>query len=327
LRANRLCLAVRKPYGFITDRVRNNPRACPILKPHFLALGASFVQYLEKSLSSKEELKKLIQDRGVSSTDMEVVLSSSDHNHGPSKTEQPRRVIPARTYQPYATTYLETPLWSLILEPLCLTCLQPVLRALYQLRALLAPPMRVTLVPRILAGILPSSVAYATVGDFILLTPLVVFFLRGIHYTFVAPSLNLSGTMAAYCLYCTYVTAAKSNSPFSFFLGIPYERLIGLHAASAVAAVLLGGFHGYVAFHYGGDDDGDSPYSEAAALSDETLEPNLWKFLLDGTSNLTGTILLASMTALVLMSTVSILRRYAFNLWYCAHLLLGLAVW
>jgi len=251
---------------------------------------------------------------------------SSDNGTSPTPMN-PCRVIPPRSYRAYATTYLETPLWSLIFEPLCFHSLQPVFRVFCQLRGFLAPPMRATVVPRILAGLFPASIAYATVGDLVLLTPVVVFFLRGIHYTFVAPSLNLSGTMSAYCLYVTYVTASKSNSPFSFFLGIPYERLIGLHWISAISAGILGGFHGYVAYNYGGDDDGDSKYSQAAALStEETMEANLWKFLLDGSSNLTGTVLLASIMTILLMSTCSILRRYAFNLWYYAHIFFGLAV-
>jgi predicted ferric reductase len=180
--------------------------------------------------------------------------------------------------------------------------------------------------PRFLARFLPVSIAFTTVGDLVLLAPLLIFVLRGIHYTFVAPSLNLSGSMAAYCVYFTYVTASKSNSPFSFFLGIPYERLIGLHFMSAVCAGVLGGFHGYVAYNYGGDDDGDSKYSKAAALGDPKLEPNTWKFLWDGESNVTGTVLLGSMIAMVLLSSFSILRRYLFNIWYYLHILLGVAV-
>ncbi|MFM6025438.1 MAG: hypothetical protein ACKPER_21355, partial [Dolichospermum sp.] len=62
---------------------------------------------------------------------------------------------------------------------------------------------------------------------------------------FVTPSIEMSGTMATCAMYYTFVTASKANSPFSFFLGIPYERLIGLHWISGLTAVALGFCHGY----------------------------------------------------------------------------------
>ena len=237
--------------------------------------------------------------------------------------------IPPRTYQPYATTYLETPLWSRILEPLCLSCLQPLLRALYAFRGFVAPPFRTPILPRCLAGLLrhhsfTSALANTTVGDLVLWTPLLVFVLRGIHYTVAAPSLKLSGQMASYCLYAVYLSASKSNAPLSFFLGISYERLIGLHSLAAVCAAGLSACHGYVAYHYG-----DSPYSQAAAAvgsNPEAAAPNVWKFLWNGQAYWSGTILISSILAMTVLSLVTFIRRYAYSLWYYSHILLGLAV-
>lgn len=173
----------------------------------------------------------------------------SDDNASASLPPQ-GSTIPPRSYKPYSKAYLETPLWSLILRPLCLDCIEPVLMRLYQLRAFISTPMSTKVIPRVIAKVLPNRIAFITVGDLILLVPLLVFFLRGLHYTFVSPALDLSGYMAASCLYYTFITASKSNSPFSFFLGIPYERLIGLHWASAFCAAFLSCCHGYVAYNY-----------------------------------------------------------------------------
>ena len=290
----------------------------------------------EPKQSFEVRLNDVKDDKDKNNANNVVVTAvNDDDNENIPKRSSGVHVIPSRTYKPYSTTYLETPLWSLTLEPLCFRCLEPILQKLYQLRNLLSPPMRVTVIPRILAGFLPKSApgAFLTVGDLVLVTPLLVFFLRGIHYTFVTPSLDLSGYMAAYSLFFSYITASKSNSPFSFFLGIPYERLIGLHFCAAICAGILGGFHGYVAYNFGGDDDGDSKYSKAAeavAAADETIDttltPNLSKFLFDGKTNWTGTILMASMVSIILLSMLSKLRRYFFNLWYVCHVVFGITV-
>jgi len=124
---------------------------------------------------------------------------------------------------------------------------------LHDLRILLASCMRTTAIPRILYAAVPNAIAFTTVGDLVLLVPLLVASFRGIHSTFVNPDVSVSGAMATYAMYYAFVTASKSNSPFSFFFEIPYERLIGLHWASGLAAVALGFCHGYVAYRHAVD--------------------------------------------------------------------------
>ncbi|KAL3917743.1 MAG: hypothetical protein SGILL_004569 [Bacillariaceae sp.] len=190
--------------------------------------------------------------------------------------------------------------------------------------------MRMPVIPRRLrlaAGILPASIADTTVGDLLLLTPILVFLLRGAHFTFSVPSLNASGYQATYCIFAAYITASKSNNLFTWLFGIPYERLVWLHQVASVAAAVLGGFHGYVSYNFGGDDDGDSVYSKAHAHSGETgTPPNLIKFLFDGQTNWSGTILLGAIIATVLLSGIAVVRRYAFNLWYLGHIVFGVTI-
>lgn len=182
--------------------------------------------------------------------------------------------------------------------------------------------MRINIVPNFIAGFLPAHLATTAVGDLVLLVPILVFILRGAHYTFISPSLELSGYMSAYCIFAAYLTASKSNSLFTWLFGIPYERLIGLHWFSSVAGVVLGAFHCYVSYVFGGDDNGDSRFSLAFAGG----TPNFGKFLFDGVNNWSGTILLDAMAAMVFMSFFQFLRRYAFNIWYILHIVFGMLI-
>ncbi|CAJ1939033.1 unnamed protein product [Cylindrotheca closterium] len=240
-------------------------------------------------------------------------------NDAASTTQQ--HVIPTRTYKPHQTTSLESPLLHLILQP-CLSFLQPLLASLYRLRGILAHPTRINVVPDFMAGFLPAHLASTAVGDLILLVPILTFILRGAHYTFVSPSLELGGYMSAYCIFVAYLTASKSNSLFTWLFGIPYERLIGLHWFASVSGVVLGAFHCYVSYAFGGDDDGDSRFSKAFVGG----TPNLGRFLFDGVNNSSGTILLTSMGGMVLMSFFQFLRRYAFNIWYLLHVVFGILI-
>lgn len=187
---------------------------------------------------------------------------------------------------------------------------------------MLANPMRIHIFPNAIARYLPASIGSTAVGDLILLVPIMVFILRGSHYTFIEPSLERSGYMSAYCIFAAYLSANKSNSLFTWLFGIPYERLVDLHWFSSVSGVVLGAFHCYVSYVFGGDDNGDSRFSKAFVGG----TPNFGKFLFDGVNNWSGTILLDAMAAMVLMSFFQFLRRHAFNIWYFLHMIFGVTI-
>lgn len=199
------------------------------------------------------------------------------------------------------------------------------LRGLYSVRSkFMLPVMQIPVLPRCLRAnmaALPMSIpAFATVGDLLLTLPLIIFFVKGYHNTFVVPSLDLSGKEATNAIYWAFLTATKSNSIFSLLLGIPFERMIPLHQFSALLAVVLGCFHVKVAYQYGGDDDGDSKHADFGE------DPNPILFLGDGSTNLSGTILLLALGALVSMSVFAKFRRLFFRLWYASHMVLGVLV-
>lgn len=56
------------------------------------------------------------------------------------------------------------------------------------------------------------------------------------------------------------------------------------------------------------------------------MEASWWKFLWDGRSNWSGTLLISSIMGMVLLSSFPILRRMFFNMWYYLHILLGVTV-
>ena len=221
-------------------------------------------------------------------------------------------------FKPYVGTTLNAPFFHVILQPL-LPVLQPFLTAFFKLRWLLSRPMELRIFPSWfpnihLAGI--KSLPYVTVGELLLLLPLLVLVFAGYHHSFVAPNVKNSGKMSAYAIYATFLTANKANSLFAFLLGIPFERMIPYHRCTSIVAVVLGIFHTYAAFfNYG-----------AASHSNIGKDPNLAAFLFELKINATGSILLLSMTALVVSSLFPIIRRYYFDIWLWGHFILAIAV-
>lgn len=225
-----------------------------------------------------------------------------------------------RSFKAYETSTLESPLLHMIVEPfLVWSPLRSLLAFIYRIRWLLSYPMSTRLVPRWMA-VIPLQIRNITVGQLLLGVPLIVFFLKGFHTTFHTPNVSENGRMATYCTYWAFLTANKSNSVFSFLLGIPYERMIPLHQVSALMAVILGCFHAYVAYVYGGDDDGDSEHAEFGS------NPALGKFLFDGRTNRSGSLVLGALLALLVLSWFAVVRRFLFNLWYVSHIVCGITV-
>ena len=240
-----------------------------------------------------------------------------------------------KSFQPYKSATLDTPLVHLIVEPL-LPLLRPVLKCIFSIRWQLCRPLQVRVIPNFVPLIeLPlfQDLTYLTYGQLLLALPLLVFAISGYYFTFVVPDVLHSGEYASYAIYCTFLTANKTNSIFSFLLGIPFERMIPFHNASALITVILAGFHGYVGYVYGGgggNANANGGGRHLVVVTDVTNNsqygllgntPNLGLYLLDGTTNMSGTLLFASISVLVLTSVFPWLRRQFFNFWLWIHLL------
>ena len=153
--------------------------------------------------------------------------------------------------------------------------------------------------------------------------------------------------MAALPLLPIFLTANKTNSLITFVLGIPYERMIIWHKLWAMTAVAAGGLHLYCAYYLGQNHDrrllldsiststndytgsisderylsGDSGESHFSIHGLNSGTPNFLKFTLDGDTNTTGAITLLTMAILVVTSSITSIRRFAFELWYIPHII------
>ena len=150
--------------------------------------------------------------------------------------------------------------------------------------------------------------------------------------------LEIPGFVAGMPLAFMYLTASRTNSLFSFLLGIPFERMIFYHKVSAYVSFVSGALHAYVAYAveeafddrrrlftdvethremYSGDS-GDFNEGNNYALFGP--EPNLYKFATTGNTNLSGTMIILSY-AIIFMTSYVFVRRVAFEFFLFMHLI------
>lgn len=151
-----------------------------------------------------------------------------------------------------------------------------------------------------------------TIGELLLLLPILVLGIQGYHYSFVAPNVETSGNFASYVIFLTYATANKSNSVFSFMFGIPFERMIPFHYVASVASLVVTAFHIYTSFRFT-DDSG---------FANEKLLP----FLVDGSTNTSGSIATLGMALLVASSALRVVRKFVYQMWLILHIAAAIAV-
>ena len=216
---------------------------------------------------------------------------------------------------------------------------QPLLRTILRVRYWFARPMQVTLLPSLVPVIpLPylKHVPYITVGHVLLLLPWLFIFLASYHLSLGSdPSTDGSGKIAEYAIVAAFLTANKSNSIFHVLFGISYERLVPIHNLYACLALITSVFHLHVAYVYGDKDDDDDNEGgsqddrQRRHLSSDDAEsryglygpdPQLWKFLWDGTTNFTGSMATACMVGLVLLSFFRVVRQYLYEPWLFSHI-------
>jgi predicted ferric reductase len=232
-------------------------------------------------------------------------------------------------FLPYENVSKCSPFFHIALQP-WLPILKPISRRAHAIRWQLSRPLTTRLLPRWFPVGIFFDVSFLTYGQVLLALPLLGFFLAGYYQTFVSPDVDGSGKIAGLALVMVFLTANKSNSIFSFFLGISFERLIIYHNLSSLVAVTLSLFHGYVPYAFGNaDDSGDEDRRRLDGDSQFELngaDPNVLKFMFDGTANISGSLLLLSMIVLVLSSFFPIFRRKFFDLWFWIHILSAISV-
>jgi len=154
-------------------------------------------------------------------------------------------ITESRSFIPYETAALESPMLHLLVERAGF-----LLRTIYRVRWFLTRPVQWRILPKCAPVIdLPvlRSLPYATVGQLILMFPLIAIFGISFEATWMDPA-KTSGQMAMYAMLATFLLANKSNSVLSFMFGLSYERLVPIHNLAALLTLLLSCFHARVAF-------------------------------------------------------------------------------
>jgi len=165
-----------------------------------------------------------------------------------------------------------------------------------------------------------------------------------------------SGGLATIAMWWAFGTAHKSYSLLSLF-GLSWERLVDVHYWAGLATLVLGVYHGYLAYarwglpltvHFAVENATDdhslfdvvnTSFNATTNTTRTTLvpsmgtdfgrqgsSPNAWYFLWDGWVNRSGTLLTLAFVLLVGSSLLPGLRRKFYTAWYALHIVASLAV-
>ncbi|KAI2501563.1 FAD-binding domain [Fragilaria crotonensis] len=157
---------------------------------------------------------------------------------------------------------------------------------------------------------------FITFGELLLILPFIVALLTCTVYSFIHPSVSVSGHASRVPLIFAFVTAMR-NSPLTMLLGIPFERAIWYHKLSARLAYVNGLMHTYVSFVHP-DPEGAEALPPPTSL--EGSDPDFGLFLFSDTVNSGGTMLLVFMT-LMMVTALPFVRRRVFEVFYYLHVL------
>ncbi|KAL7562473.1 hypothetical protein ACA910_005447 [Epithemia clementina (nom. ined.)] len=233
----------------------------------------------------------------------------------------------------------------------------PVLQAIYRIRYCLARPLQVKILPSCIPVIpLPylKHVPYITLGQILLLVPWILIFMASYDKSFNNPDTVGTGLLNEYAVIAAFLTANKANSIFNFLFGISYEVMVPIHNLYACLSLITISFHLHVAYVYGYVDGGEEEGDRLRRLEDSLPElgddhynadngegeeeeegsdyglygsnPNFWKFLWDGNTNMTGSIAAACVVGLMLLSFSRLVRQYLYEPWLYSHVLFSLGV-
>ena len=223
----------------------------------------------------------------------------------------------------YDGATLDTPFFHLLAEPI-LPCLRPILSLIFAIRWQLSRPLQTYMFPQFCScrGIpLLGDLVDLTLGQVLLVAPLIGLLYGGYKYTFVTPDPGDSGWYAAYSMYAVFLTANKTNSVFAFLLGIPFERMIPYHKLSALVTVVLFCLHAYsVYMDEEGESGGDRRLEDNGGEGGESKLQEIPDFLFGETLNLWGSLMAISTLVLIITSVFPIFRRTLFELWLAIHI-------
>lgn len=153
---------------------------------------------------------------------------------------------------------------------------------------------------------------YSTWGELLLVMPFVAFVAICMVWSFVYPSVSVTGKVARLPLIFAFATAMHS-SYLTLLLGMPFERALWYHKLAGRVTFVNGIFHTYVAFLY---PQGGSTHRAKLDI-DESLQ-----FAVTNQCNVSGTLILLFVTGMLLTSIPNV-RRRVFEVFYNSHLALA----
>ena len=130
---------------------------------------------------------------------------------------------------------------------------------------------------------------FCTIGELLLVFPMIVMFIGGLLTTFVLPSAFWSGQFARLPLLLALATAMR-NSVITLLIGLPFERALWYHKCLGRMALILGLLH-------------------TVACHSEAIEKAFFEFLVVDQMNASGTGVALMMLGLTLTSLPQVSRR------------------
>jgi predicted ferric reductase len=155
---------------------------------------------------------------------------------------------------------------------------------------------------------------YMTYGELLLIIPYYVGVIFCILYTFISPSVSITGKLCRLTLIAALLFSQR-NSFITLFLGIPVDRGLFYHKLAGRVAGVMGLLH------------------TAAYYLDPTFRSNTSKITLprDGVSdlfsnsiNISGTMMIIILIAMI-MTSIGPIRRHIFELFYYLHIVFAAA--
>jgi predicted ferric reductase len=166
----------------------------------------------------------------------------------------------------------------------------------------------------IFSKVLRKAGIFLTWGEMLLVLPFFAAIAAGAFFSFVQPSVSISGHAARTPLIFCFVTAMR-NSFLTLMVGIPFERALWYHKLSARLAYVYGLLHTYVAFVHPSIVQDTGQYPPSTLEGDNA---NFGKFLVADQVNLGGTMLIVVMT-LMMITAMPWIRHRIFEFFYYCH--------
>jgi predicted ferric reductase len=184
-------------------------------------------------------------------------------------------------------------------------------QSLYRYRWSISYPLQRRI---IFSKVLRKAGIFLTWGELLLVLPFFASIAVGAFFSFVHPSVSISGHAARTPLIFCFITAMR-NSFFTLILGIPFERALWYHKLSARLAYVNGLLHTYVAFIHPSIVHDTGRYPPSTLDGDNS---NFVKFMVADQVNLGGTMLIVVMT-LMMITAMPWIRHRIFELFYYCH--------